>query len=176
MSPVASIADSREAQMLPQLEPAEIDRLRRFGEVCRYKAGDMVVRAGQVAPGLQIVLSGQVRITAHESGHALIVVYERGAFMGELAQLSGRPALVDGEALSDVEAIVIPPARLRELMVAEAEIGEHIMRALILRRVRLLDQRVGGPTIIGTAPTIATCCGWRISSTATAIPFTASIP
>jgi thioredoxin reductase (NADPH) len=109
----------------------------------------MAVRAGSVAPGLQIILSGEVRITAPERGHAVIGSHGHGSFMGELAQLSGRPALVDGEALSDVEAIVIPPARLRDLMVAEAEIGERIMRALILRRMRLLEQSVGGPMIIG---------------------------
>ena len=47
-------------------------------------------------------------------------------------------------ALSDVEAIVIPPAQLRDVMVQEAELGERIMRALILRRVGLLEQNIGG--------------------------------
>ena len=61
--------------------------------------------------------------------------------MGELAQLSGRPSLVDGVALTDGEAIVIPPDRLRALLVAEAELGERIMRALILRRVGLIETR-----------------------------------
>ena len=58
-----------------------------------------------------------------------------GSFVGELAQLSGRPALVDGVAREPVEALVIPPQRLRDLLVEEAELGERIMRALILRRV-----------------------------------------
>ena len=31
--------------------------------------------------------------------------------MGELAQLSGRPYLVDEKALTDVEAVAIPPDR-----------------------------------------------------------------
>jgi len=35
------------------------------------------------------------------------------------------------------------------LLVAEAELGERIMRALILRRVSLLEAGVGGPVIIG---------------------------
>jgi thioredoxin reductase (NADPH) len=34
-------------------------------------------------------------------------------------------------------------------MVQEAELGERIMRALILRRVGLLEQGVGGPVIVG---------------------------
>ncbi len=59
--------------------------------------------------------------------------------MGELAQLSGRPSLVDAHAKRAVEAFVIPPRRLRDLMVEEAELGERIMRAMILRRVGLLE-------------------------------------
>ena len=71
--------------------------------------------------------------------------------MGELAQLSGRPALVDAVAKEPVETLVIPPQRLRDLLIEEAELGERIMRALILRRVSLLRSGAGGPIIIGTA-------------------------
>jgi thioredoxin reductase (NADPH) len=71
--------------------------------------------------------------------------------MGELAQLSDRPSLVDAYAKEAVDALVIPPRRLRDLMVEEAELGERIMRALILRRVGLLDVGAGGPVIIGSA-------------------------
>jgi thioredoxin reductase (NADPH) len=39
--------------------------------------------------------------------------------------------------------------RLRELMVAEADLGERIMRALILRRVAILETNVAGPIIVG---------------------------
>ena len=41
--------------------------------------------------------------------------------------------------------------RLRDLLVAEAELGERIMRALILRRVGLLETGAGGPVIVGRA-------------------------
>jgi len=44
---------------------------------------------------------------------------------------------------------LIPPERLRALLVAEADLGERIMRALILRRVSLIQAGVGGPVLIG---------------------------
>jgi thioredoxin reductase (NADPH) len=50
-----------------------------------------------------------------------------------------------------VEALIIQPDRLRALFVAEAEIGERIMRALILRRVGLIERGAGGPVIVGRA-------------------------
>ena len=71
--------------------------------------------------------------------------------MGELAQLAGRPSLADATAQEPVDALIIPPDRLRALLIAEAELGERIMRALILRRVGLLETGGGGPVIVGRA-------------------------
>jgi thioredoxin reductase (NADPH) len=145
------LLDKRGEQMFPTLRPAEIDRLRRFGSVRNFRKGDPLVRVGETGHGLTLVLAGEVEIVQHDENGKLthIVTHGPGSFMGELAQLSGRPALVDSDALTDVEAIVIPPDRLRALLIAEAEIGERIMRALILRRVGLIESGGGGPVIVG---------------------------
>ncbi|TIN21940.1 MAG: cyclic nucleotide-binding domain-containing protein, partial [Mesorhizobium sp.] len=78
-----------------------------------------------------------------------IVTHGPGSFVGELAQLSARPSLVNAQAAEPVEAFVIASQRLRDLMVQEANLGERIMRALILRRVGLLESATSGPIIIG---------------------------
>jgi thioredoxin reductase (NADPH) len=146
-----SIIETRRAQMFPTLEPAEIERVRRFGEVRSYKAGEALAKVGTVGDGLTIVLAGKVDITQHDASDRrdLIVTHGPGEFMGELSQLAGRPVLVDAYAQEPVEALVIRPDRLRALLVAEAELGERIMRALILRRVGLLETGAGGPVIVG---------------------------
>jgi thioredoxin reductase (NADPH) len=151
--PPQSIIDTRRPQMFPTLERAEIERVRRFGKVRRYGAGEALAKVGQTGHGLSIILAGKVEISQHEESgvRKLIVTHGAGDFMGELAQLAGRPALVDAYALEPVEALVIPPDRLRALLVAEAELGERIMRALILRRVGLLETNAGGPVIVGRA-------------------------
>ena len=151
--PGQPIIDTRGYQMFPTLEPLEIERVRRFGEARSYRTGEALAKVGQSGHGLTVILSGHVEITQHtEIGHGTpIVTHGPGGFMGELAQLSGRPSLVDAYALEPVEALVIPPERLRALLVAEAELGERIMRALILRRVGLLESGSGGPVIIGRA-------------------------
>jgi thioredoxin reductase (NADPH) len=152
-APTQSIIDTRRLQMFPTLERAEIERMRRFGEVRSYGAGEALAKVGEVGDGLTIVLAGKIDITQHdESGRRqLIVTHGPGEFMGELAQLAGRPVLVDAYAQGPVEALIIRPDRLRALLVAEAELGERIMRALILRRVGLLETGAGGPVIVGRA-------------------------
>jgi len=146
-----TIMDTRRAQMFPVLAPAEIDRMRHFGQPRSFAAGDMLVRAGERGHGLAVVLTGAVDVTRRDSSgeRQAVVSYGPGSFMGELAQLSGRPALVDAQATEPVEALVIDPRGLRAVLVAEADLGETIMRALILRRVALLEVGAGGPVIVG---------------------------
>ena len=135
--------------MFPRLTDDELHRLARFGEVRGYDKNEQIARVGEVGPGLLLILSGAVEVTQQRLGRPEhIVTHEHGNFMGELAQLSGRPYLVDAVALSGVEAIAIAPERLRALLIAEAELGERIMRALILRRVGLIEAGAG-PVIVG---------------------------
>jgi len=150
-APTRSIIDTRGDQMFPRLAPAEIDRMRRFGELRRYAEGEAIARVGEPSPGVCVVLSGAIEIVRHdEAGRPVpVVTHLPGAFMGELAQLSGRPALTDAFARKAAEVLVVPPDRLRALLIAEAELGERIMRALILRRVAILETGAGGPVIVG---------------------------
>jgi len=73
-----------------------------------------------------------------------------GQFLGKIAALSDRPALVDAHAEGDVEALLIPSDAVRALLIAEADLGERLTRAMILRRVSLIQSGVGGPVLIGS--------------------------
>ena len=55
------IIESRREQMFPTLSDGDIDRLRRFGDMRRYPVGSFAAKAGEVAPGLQVILRGEVR-------------------------------------------------------------------------------------------------------------------
>ncbi|MFZ0069082.1 MAG: FAD-dependent oxidoreductase [Pseudolabrys sp.] len=148
-----SIIETRRDQIFLVLEHAEIERIRRFGTVRSYSAGQILAEAGKALEGLMVILSGTVDVVRHTPAGdgELIVAHGPGSFLGELAQLSGRPSLVDAHAQGPVDALIIPSDRLRALLVGEAELGERIMRALILRRMGLLEAGVGGPIIVGRA-------------------------
>src|ERR1700724_2853626 len=138
-------------QTFPTLTPQEIARMRRFGDIRHYKHGDMLFETGKPGRGMFVLLSGHVAITQRDGlGHVTPVIDQGpGQFLAEIGQLSGRVALVDGHAEGEVETLLIPPDKLRALLVAEADLGERIMRALILRRVSLIQGGVGGPVLIG---------------------------
>lgn len=141
----------RRHQMFPVLSEPEIARIGRFGQIQHYARGERLFLAGEPGPGMYIVLKGVVAISQRDGlGHVVPIARQGpGEFVAEVGQLSGRHALVDGYADEEVEALLVVPAQLRALLVAEAELGERIVRALILRRVALIESGASGPVLIG---------------------------
>lgn len=96
--------------MFPVLAPGEIDRLRRYAEPRSFSDGERLVSAGEAASAMYIILKGEVVAKQRDD----IVKYDPfhsigpGMYSGELAQLSGRPALVDLVAKGNVETLAIP--------------------------------------------------------------------
>ncbi|MEM5370388.1 FAD-dependent oxidoreductase [Paraburkholderia azotifigens] len=134
----------------PRFTKAEVEKMMRFGIIERWRAGDVMFRIGQPGLGMRVLLSGRARLSRRDGlGRSqTIVELGEGQFLGEVAQLTGKPALADGLALDDVEALMIPPEQVRELLVAQAHLGERIMRSLVLRRFGLVREGAG-PVLIG---------------------------
>jgi thioredoxin reductase (NADPH) len=151
------MTDGRHDQRFPSLSPDEIARAARFGEQKQFASGETLFRTGETGIGLFVLISGRVAIERHDvAGHGIAVADHRsGAIIGEVSGLLGRPALVDGTVVEDAEVIILDPAGLRALLVADAELGERITRALILRRVDLLAVGAGGPLLIASADNAA---------------------
>jgi thioredoxin reductase (NADPH) len=147
-----STLETRREEMFPTFTPAEIDRLRRFGTVRHYRAGEPLYVTGEVSPGMFVIISGSVAVTRREGLGRVVPIVEEGPgqFLAEVGTLSRYPSLVDVHAISDVETLLAPIDALRTLLIAEAELGERIMRALILRRVALIETGTGGPALIGS--------------------------
>jgi thioredoxin reductase (NADPH) len=142
---------SRRHQMFPVLTEAEIARVSRFGEVKSYAKGTRLITAGESGPGMFVVLKGVLAVSQRDGlGNVVPIVHHmRGHFMGEVGTLSGKPSLVDGIAHEDLQALLVLPGQLRALIVAEADLGERLVRALILRRVALIEAGASGPVLMG---------------------------
>src|SRR5580698_7695857 len=137
-----TIFETRRWQAFPRLEPDEVVRLMRFGERRFFEDGGYLLRTGEIAFGVFIILSGEVVVAPRDAAidRGPIFVHGSGSFVGELAQFSGHPALVEAQAKGRVEALILAPQALRNALLEEAELGERIMRALLLRRVGLLQE------------------------------------
>jgi thioredoxin reductase (NADPH) len=158
------VLTSRFDQMFPVLSPAEVERVRHFGEVRRFEPGQLMCQVGKPSPGMYVLLSGRAAVIGHDGLGRSMPAAEiaqliggtieeleivPGEIVAELGQLSDAPSMMDIQAVDEVEAIVVPPGQFRTLLIADAELGERILRALLLRRVLQIESGFGGPVIIG---------------------------
>lgn len=163
----------RRHQLFPVLLPADIARLRRFGAPASWIANELIFAAGKSCTGMVVVIAGTARVSRDDGigNRVTIVEHGPGEFIADIGQLAGRPSMVDAVAVDNVEGIVIAPGQLRALLVAEAELGARIMRALILRRANLLETGACGPLIVGE-PASAGVVALQRFLTANAVPYT----
>ena len=152
-SDAPSTMTSRRHQMYPQITEADIERMMHFGARQTYESGVHLESTGVRTPGMFLILNGTVAIIQRDGlGNTRpIVQFGRGDFVAELGAMSGKPSLVDAVAIGRVDALLIPPRQLRALIVAQADLGERLIRALILRRVSLIEWAASGPVLIGHA-------------------------
>jgi thioredoxin reductase (NADPH) len=143
----------RYEEAFPTLTSAEIERLRKFGTPRRYRSGELLYQTGKPSPGMSIILSGHVTGSAPQGigGRTKILEVGPGQFLGEVSALTDDWAVViDAIAIDEVETILIAPERVRAVLIAEADLGQRVMRAFLLRRSALI-QAGHGPLIIGAA-------------------------
>lgn len=159
---------NRTAQALPKLTPAELKRIQRFGTLVCFKDGERLFEAGLTYFGMYVVLKGAIRISRYDGlgNSSVITEHTCGEFAGEISQLAGAPTLVNGHAVGDVQALMLSVEGLRALIIAEAELGERIVRAFILRRVEQIDSKGGGLVLVATPghPRLHALQGWLSSN------------
>lgn len=149
-----SIIETRASQLFPVLTASQIEVARRFssGPAKRFGSGEAIFEIGSRGAPAWVVLEGTINIVRRDGlkGEVPIVTHGVGQFSGEVNQLAGRPALAAGRAGPEgCTALPFDPAHLRALMIGSAELGEIIMRALILRRVSLIEEGGAGTVLIG---------------------------
>lgn len=86
----------------------------------------------------------------HDSYETLVTVHDSGQFTGEVNTLSGRRSLVQMRATNPSKVIELDRRHMLTLVQTDAELGEILMRAFILRRVELIAAGVGDIVLIGS--------------------------
>jgi thioredoxin reductase (NADPH) len=148
-----SFLEGRLHEIFDPLPESDIPRFARFGERVSYPEGTMLFEVGKQALGMFVLLSGRVQFSRRDALGRRIPIWDRegpGHALAEVGQLSGADALLDVQACSPVEAILLRPEGLRALLVAEVELGGRILKTLTLRRLGLLALGFGGPVVVGS--------------------------
>ena len=149
--PPASPATVRHAEAFPTLDAAQIERFRAVGHERAFHAGEILFEQGEAATKLFVILEGCVDVVhPYDAGEHLITVHEPGGFTGEFTVLAGRQSLVRGRARTPVRALEVDRQALRAVIASDAELGEIVMRAFILRRLGLISEERGDVVLVGS--------------------------
>ena len=137
--------------MFPALTDAQVGRLSAFGKQRRVEAHEIVFDQGDASRGVFVVLEGSIEAVNVSKDHEdSLRVLHRGEFTGEVNQLSGRRSLVRCRAREASNLLEIARSDLRRVMQNDAELGEILLRAFMLRRVYLVAHSVGDAVLIGS--------------------------
>jgi thioredoxin reductase (NADPH) len=115
-------------------------------------AGEILLDLGEPVQSMLVVLSGSIEVLRPGTdADTSIFVHETGSFTGELSTLRGSGSVVRLRVQKDGEVLEVPEENLRIILQTDAELGETMMRAYILRRVGLIGSQTGDVVLIGAA-------------------------
>ena len=145
------LTSSRVERIFPKLTPEQISRVAVQGHIRAIQPGELLVEQGDSAVPFFVVVSGEIEIVRLSgAAETLITIHGPGEFTGEVNMLSGRRTLVRMRATKPGKVIELDRQHMMALIQTDAELGEILMRAFILRRVELIAAGVGDIVLIGS--------------------------
>jgi len=147
---VPSTVSSRIDHIFPTLTPAQIARVATHGRTRTVSAGEVLAEAGELS-AFFVVTAGRIEIVRPSAGgEEMVTTHGPGGFTGETNLISGRRSLARARAAEPGEVVELDRDALLALVQTDAELGEILLRAFILRRVELIAHGIGDAVLLGS--------------------------
>ena len=151
------LTSSRVERIFPKLTPEQISRVAVQGHIRSIQPGEVLVEQGDSAVPFFVVSSGEIEIVRPlGAAETLVTIHGPGQFTGEVNMLSGHRTLLRMRATKPGKVIELDRQHMMALIQTDAELGEMLMRAFILRRVELIAAGVGDIVLIGSTNSAST--------------------
>jgi thioredoxin reductase (NADPH) len=145
------LSKSQREKIFPKLTPAQISRISAHGRIRSAQSGEVLIEQGDTSVPFFVVVTGEIEIVRPFGVHeTLVTIHSSGEFTGEVNMLSGRRSLVRARVTKPSEVIELDHQQMLTLVQTDAELGEILMRAFILRRVELIAAGVGDIVLVGS--------------------------
>jgi NTE family protein len=120
--------------LLASLRPAQLERLAGRVVEREYRAGDLILRAGDRNRSLYLLQSGRLGVQIRRGDSVETVAHlHPGAPFGELSLVTGRPCAADVCVLADATVVAIADTALNELADERRSIFERLATTLAER-------------------------------------------
>src|ERR1700686_2898917 len=151
-SPLALLnRESRLDHIFPTLNSEQIARISAHGTKRQIEPGEVAYEPGTKDAPFLVVVAGQLQLVRpSETGDTLIAALVPGQFTGEANMLAGHRPTVRVLATQATEVLQLTRAQLLALVQTDAELGEILMRAFILRTAELIARGFGDAVLVGS--------------------------
>jgi thioredoxin reductase (NADPH) len=149
-TPVDGFLDPDDATLFPRLTAAQIMQMAERAETRSFSPGEVLFEQGERDASFYVVLSGAVDIIDRQpDGDHYFTQCQAGTFIGDISMFTGEPTLARGVVAEDTTLLVFTPDALRKLVAGSAELGDLLLRTMVVRREWLKGQGYGNELLIG---------------------------
>lgn len=124
----------RDTPLFGGLDDADLTRLIDLGQIVDLEPGDVIIREGDTADALYVVLDGELEVTKRTGTSEIpLALVGPGALQGEIAALEGGRRLASVRAVAFAEVLRIPIESVRELLGAGPDVALSVIRTAVGR-------------------------------------------
>ena len=134
---------------MPERSPAQWDRLLAFVERRRFRAGEDVIKRGEIDRALYIVVDGnlEARIAESAARKGVAVPVPAGSVIGEIGFFDGRTRSATVTAVTDGELLRLSFESFQTLAAREPDLAQAMLLDLgriLAIRLRETDEFIRG--------------------------------
>jgi thioredoxin reductase (NADPH) len=143
--------------LYPELTDDQLTQLLKFGSKCMVRKDEILYGPGDREVAMYVLLSATVDILQSSDGDERhVTCLSPKMFTGEAGMIAGQRAVVQARVRIPGEVIRVEPKELRVLVKQNAAMSELLLSAFILRRIMLVNRKMGNVTVIGSGFSPAT--------------------
>lgn len=138
-----SLVVLRNVPLFSGLDESELQRLSQVAVRRRAGRNEQVVRAGEDAESLIVLLTGRAKVTNFdEEGREIILAWlGPGEFFGEMGLIDGSPRSASVVAVEPCELLAIGKSEFQRCMQENFQVAQKLMQILV-RRLREADRNI----------------------------------
>src|ERR671933_2790010 len=150
-TPVEDFLDPDHPTLFPRLTPEQIEYLAEIGTRLTFARGDLVFEHGQRETPLYVIESGALDIIDEApEGDRYFTQCRPGTFAADISMFTGEPTLAAGYAAEPSSLVALAPEDLRRVVATTAELGDLLLRTMIIRREGLQGRGLGQQRLVGS--------------------------
>jgi thioredoxin reductase (NADPH) len=148
--PAEGFLDPDDPILFPRLTPAQIEQLAENAETLSLSPGEVLFEQGQRDTPLYVVVSGAIDVIDQApEGDRYFTQCQPGTFAADISMFTGEPTIAAGIIAEESSILAVPPDALRTLVAGAAELGDLLLRTMVVRREWLRGQGIGFERLIG---------------------------